>query len=187
MPFVFDDFDPADYAADPDAYDPPPDAPRPTHAYVYVPPQAQAFDPGNDAYAALAFESLVAAGATHVRVRYDGGGDEGYAHVDAVRLGDAEGGERRGAAVIDLLTDDPETFARARRTRPAYGPAYLDGAAGRQLIDGLLGALAYQIASAVAGDGFGVGVSSVYGVATADLGTLAVTDHTDAAAPPGKD
>ena len=179
MPFYFDDFDPRDYAIDPDAYVPPPDAPRPTHEYVYTPAKGR-LEPGADPYAALAYESLVAIGATAVRVRYDGGGDEGFAHVETVRFGDVE---RPAADVIAALAADREFEARALATRPALGPAYLAGLSGPGLAEALLGVLAYRAAASLMGDGFGVGITSVYGAAWADLDTLEVTDDPNAPRP----
>ena len=90
--------------------------------------------------------------------------------------------ERAAADVADALRADPEFCARARASRPAFGSAYLEGESGLGLAAGLLDALAAEIATAVAGDGFGVG-PTLYGVATADLRTLRVTDDPNAPPP----
>jgi hypothetical protein len=182
MPFYFDDFDPADYAIDPDSYEPPPDARQPTYHYVYR-PAAGRFDPGGDAYDAIAYDALVAIGATAVRVRYDGGGDEGYAHVESVRVGDVE---RPAAEVVAKLGADREVEARAGTVRPTLGSHYLEGLSGVPLAEALLDRLAFRIAVSLVGGGFGVGVSSIYGAAWADLETFDVTDDPDAS-PPDKD
>lgn len=190
MPFIKIDagmYDEILENVDPD--DLPPDfaARRPSGEFEYEAAEAR-FDPDKMTKPArLARDAQIAIGATTFRVRYDGGGDEGFSHADSVTIN----GSGHPAEVVAKHLGTPAFAAQFRDAAvwpdAMYGNAadvYRD-ATDEQAAGYALEELAHALASRLLGDGFGTGEYTLFGAFTADLRTGEIMDHADAEPPPG--
>jgi hypothetical protein len=161
--------------------------PRPSGGFEYEPARA-AFDPAElNPVARATLDSIRAAGGAALRVRYDGGYDEGFAHPDAVHFAD---GRTAGAASVRReLAAWPGYVAAVRaaagkdstwgNAAEMYAKASDADAAGYALDE-----LAGELATRLLGDGFGTGEYQLYGAFTADLATCQIEDDPHAPPPP---
>lgn len=155
--------------------------------YAYKPNR---FDPDElTGEVAAVYAKLRAIGLTRLRVRYDGGHDEGFAHADGGLMRD--GIDRSiDAIVADLATprfvDELWTAigqpAADHRGRSAS--AYYAKLSPAEFVRQLLDELADEMAGCLLGDGYGTGEYSIYGAFTADLATGELTDDPSARRPP---
>ncbi|NNJ24930.1 hypothetical protein [Alienimonas chondri] len=116
--------------------------------------QGESFDPATLDFEGDDMSGLVtklrSLGYSDVRIQYDGGWDEGFAHFDA-------------ALAPDGTADDAATVA-GRLTKG----------------DGDLDELAHALAVSLLMEGYGTGEYEMFGAFTADLATGALTDLKDA-------
>jgi len=138
-----------------------------------------------------ALESLIAAGATHFRVRYDGGYDEGWSYPETVRFS-GEGARELPAVEARRALATPEGIAKLRACvaasdRPWHGASssYAEGSPGQAAMLAL-DELGGELAARLLGDGFGTGEYELYGAFTADLAAGVLHDHPDAPKPAGR-
>ena len=172
-----------------DPADLPPDfaSQHPSGEFEYRPASATFAPRQLGAVARVVLDALRAAGATALRVRYDGGGDEGFAYPDAVRFG---AGELRPAALVQGQLATPALVAAVR---DAAGRASMWGnatamyakASENKVAGYALDELAYELSTRLLGDGYGTGEYELYGAFEADLTTGAIEDDPHAPAPPG--
>jgi hypothetical protein len=119
---------------------------------------------------AAALEMVLAAGVTEMRVRYDGGNDEGFAHADDMWIN----GDRKflddiiDAIATPMNVDAIRIAAEAEPNSSVWG----DGARHyrnrepRNVIADALDDLAHEIASQLLGQGYGTGEYELYGAVT---------------------
>lgn len=134
--------------------------------------------------ARVMLDALLAAGATGLRVRYDGGYDEGFAHPDEVRFAD----HPRWATQVQQDIASPALLAAIRAAAGAgsmwgNGADVYAGASDDEALVYAMEELAHGLASRLLGKGFGTGEYQLYGAFTADFATGAIVDHADAAKP----
>lgn len=127
---------------------------------------------------------LIAIGATHFRVRYDGGQDEGFAYSNLILFGEVARG------VKDVLQEVGTEQLQARicaaaKERSSWGDAeqlYANTSpneAAHYALEELAGGLAVKLL----GGGFGTGDYELFGAFTADLVTGQLTDDPNAQKP----
>ena len=157
---------------------------RPSGEFDYQPAAAR-FDPGKlGAVARVMLDTLRAAGATGLRVRYDGGYDEGFAHPDAVRFGD----HPREVSQVLAEIASPALVAAVRAAAgrdSAWGNAaeMYAGVSDDVAVSYAMEELAHELASRLLGDGYGTGEYQLYGAFIAELESGQITDHPDARKP----
>jgi hypothetical protein len=134
--------------------------------------------------ARLMVGTLVVAGGTELRVRYDGGYDEGFAHPDAVLVGT----EWRPAAELLAELATPELITRIREAASRdsmWGNASVLYAEAEpaQAATYALDELVTELATRLLGQGFGTGEYELYGAFTANLLTGQLVDDPHAEKP----
>jgi hypothetical protein len=154
---------------------------RPPEGFTYEAAEAEFLSGALDPVPTLLLAALKGLGATTLRVEYDGGYDEGFAHFDYAALPD-----RRYDLddLADKLAASPligEIKATAPRGR--YSP--YQGDDHRQILKNALDDLATTLACRLLGDGFGTGEYELYGAFIADLTTGTLTDDPAATPPSG--
>lgn len=182
MPFIRVDAEAFDeIVSEVDAEDLPPGFAenRPSGDFQYEASTAR-FQPSElSPVAQVALESLLASGATHFRVRYDGGYDEGFSYPEYVIIGERH---RPATEVADELAKTAFVSrvrsAAADRRYESYAKLE-DKLVGRYAID----ELAHALASRLLGDGYGTGEYELYGAFTADLRSGEIKDDPAAQKP----
>jgi hypothetical protein len=159
---------------------------RPSGDFEYEPASGRLVPEELGPVARLVLDVLLSAGATHFRVRYDGGCDEGFAHPDTL----VAGGETRSAVEALRERTTPELLARIRAAAgrdSMWGNAaeLYAGASPEQAAEYALDELATELATRLLGEGFGTGECELYGAFTADLKTGELVDDPEAAKPEG--
>lgn len=136
--------------------------------------------------AAEALQLLLAKGVTEMRVRYDGGSDEGFAHTDDMWIN----GERYSADDIAASLAVPANAhaiqAAADMPRGTYwhnGSAHYRNSELRKVISDALDELSHEIASQLLGQGYGTGEYELYGAATVVFETGQIIDDPAAQQP----
>jgi hypothetical protein len=136
--------------------------------------------------AAKMYSLLKDFGATRVRVTYDGGNDEGFAHADQVWIGQEQ--QRIDDVALHLSKPDIVRQVREVASLPKASHWYdatkiyntdLPSACIKRALD----ELAHAFAQALLGDGFGTGEYQLYGACIADLLSGEITDDSDATMP----
>lgn len=118
--------------------------------------------------------ALKKAGATELRCSYDGGGDEGFAHLDAAQIG----GQTEN---IDALSTRFADGSLGPPSEASFYPAeYLKQLSPQELAKNALDFLAYTLATKILWDGFGTGVEGeMYGAFRVDMNTGEIVDEPD--------
>jgi hypothetical protein len=136
--------------------------------------------------ASAVYSMLVDLGVNTMRVRYDGGCDEGFAHADDVRI---NGHLRSLEDLIDQLNtpdhiDKIQTAAaRPKASQWSNAGEFYKEANPRDVIKYAMDELADAIATQLLGEGFGTGEYELYGAVTVGLETGEMTDDPDAQMP----
>ena len=158
---------------------------RPSGEFEYYEGDPARFVPDDlGSVSQVVLQALIAAGATGLRVRYDGGNDEGFADPEALLFGT----DSRPAddVLVELAT--AELVARIRGatgsssfwgdTAGMYAKASPAGAVGHALVE-----LSTELATRLLGESFGTGAYELYGAFTADFKTGSLMDDPNAAKP----
>lgn len=164
------------------------DQPSPDSAFRYEPLSSHFKAEDVDGVAAVALGLIRAAGVGRMRVRYDGGNDEGFAHADDMWIN----GERKSLGeVLNLVT----TPANVEAIRVAAGGPdtsqwykadnFHRRAEPRRFISNVLDELADLIVTELLGSGYGTGEYEMYGALIIDLETGEINDDPDAERPAG--
>ncbi|RYG70048.1 hypothetical protein EON80_08635 [bacterium] len=139
-----------------------------------------------DAEAQIVLSQLEAIGVTRVEGRYDGGGDEGFAHFEKAFRGEQELPFSELAA---QLTASVESIARADSEKQSesshvifmncyYPRDMFEALTPEQRVKEALDFFSYFLASELLGGGFGTGVEGVmYGAFRANLETGEIVDQ----------
>src|SRR5687768_11263958 len=158
---------------------------RPSGAFEYESAEA-AFDAAKlSAVGRAALDALRGAGATALKVRYDGGYDEGFSHAEAVVFGQQARDHEQVAR--DLTTPQLVAHIRAAAAQESQwhnASEFYAGASDPEVVRHAMDELAHELASKLLGEGYGTGEYELYGAFTADLETGRIEDHEDAAKPP---
>lgn len=117
-------------------------------------------------------KALLTMGATDLRVKYDGGHDEGFSHPQFVMFGDSLW---TAEDVSTELAKSP-LVGQLREAPRERGQSYYKDQTNEQVARSALDALADVIASVLLGEGFGTGEYELYGAFTANLSTGEIAD-----------
>ncbi|MDB5173983.1 MAG: hypothetical protein JWN51_2756 [Phycisphaerales bacterium] len=157
------------------------DAKNVSEDFVYEPAKAKFIPAKLDKPDRIVLDTLRGLGATHFRVRYDGGYDEGFAHAEYLAFGDKQRPVEDVAA--ELAKSPMVEQVRKAAERERYNPykEISDDLVARYALD----SLAHTFASKLLGDGYGTGEYQLYGAFTADLVSGEIVDDPTAPQPDG--
>jgi hypothetical protein len=158
--------------------------------FQYDEPEGDTFDPAKLLPVSKALlDRLVAAGATGMYIKYDGGNDEGFSHPLTVLFGPAlvEGRPVEDVAAELGTTEFLAALASAAANRGSMWyqaeSMFADHSNPARVVGYAFDDLAFELATSLLGEGFGTGEYSLYGAFTADFRTNALTDHSDVERP----
>jgi hypothetical protein len=185
MPFYhFDDFDPSEFGIE----DTEPQKSQSGEGFKYEGPAEAQFDFRElKGLAALMFQMLTEQAVTKIRVTYDGGYDEGFAHFDGAWIGD------EAQATDSMLLRLAEVGAKPRILEAIKKPGstnwynaeqLFSAAAPERAVHFAMDDLAHPLAEKLVGRGYGTGEYQLYGAFTADLRTGRLLDDPAAKMPP---
>jgi hypothetical protein len=121
----------------------------------------------------VTLDALLGMEATHLRVRYDGGYDEGFAYTDHVQIGKTK---RKSDDVIKSLVKagcgGKIRKVERKLLQDYYGKKLSDAMAAEHGLD----TLAHELASLLLGEGYGTGEYELYGAFTVDLMSGKIVD-----------
>lgn len=149
---------------------------------AYVPADAMRYLTGDekiDEIARATINALLGAGVTKFRVRYDGGHDEGFAHADALFFG----GKWAPVNSVRGELARPEIASAIRNAGNSVREGYFHENSDVEVVTEAIDWLAETLTGLLLGRGFGTGEYSMYGVFSADLKTLEMTDDPGAQPP----
>ncbi len=185
MPFYhFDEFDPSDFGIE----DLEPPKSSGGEGFKYDGPTESEFDFGQlEGLAALMFEMLVKQAATKLRITYDGGHDEGFAHFDGAWIGDTE---LSAEIMMSRLAEDGakprilEAIKKPGSTNWYNAEQMFSAATPVKAVGYAMDDLAHKLAEKLVGDGYGTGEYQLYGAFTVDVQTGRLLDDPAAKMPP---
>ena len=159
---------------------------NPSGSFEYESTTAQ-FDSGAlRGVAAVMLRLLLEKGVTEMRVRYDGGNDEGFAHADDTWIN----GERYSASEIAASIAIPANVPAIQSSADEPGGSYWGNASAhyrqmepRRVISDALDELAHEVATQLLGQGYGTGEYELYGAATVVFETGQILDDPAAQQP----
>lgn len=156
---------------------------RPSGAFEYESAEATLKPAKLGPVAKAVRDALVKIGATKLKVRYDGGYDEGFSHPDQLIFGDT----RRDAKSFGKEFGTAELVAAVRdaskKGSPRHVTDFYSKSDDKAVATNALEQLADEYASTLLGDGFGTGEYQLYGAFTADLVSGEIVDHKDVEKP----
>lgn len=159
---------------------------RPTGAFEYEETSARFSPKDLKGVAATAFELFRVAGVSAMRVLYDGGNDEGFAHPDDVWIN----GQRLSLHDVThaLVVDSNVEAIRSAVELPGgsfwgNGSAYYRQLTPEQAVAAAIEELANEIAIQLLGRGYGNGEYELYGAVTVDFATGQMMDDPNAERP----
>lgn len=186
MPFYhFDDFDPSDFGIE----DMEPQKSLSGEGFQYEGPTEAEFNFDElEGLAALMFEMLVKQAVTKLRITYDGGNDEGFAHFDGAWIGETE---LSAEIMMSRLAEDGakprilEAIKKPGSTNWYDAEAMFSAATPEKAVGYAMDDLAHKLAEELVGEGYGTGEYQLYGAFTADVRTGRLLDDPAATMPPG--
>ncbi len=125
----------------------------------------------------LVLEALRKLGATHFRVRYDGGYDEGFAYPESLKF---VAGERTADEVISDLVKQLPLIQQFRETGIVQRQNYFEKLANDLVIKYAFDNFAMALSIRLLGRGYGTGEYELYGAFTIDLNTGDMVDDPNA-------
>jgi len=186
MPFYhFYDFDPSDFGVE----DMEPQKSSSGERFKYDGPTNAEFDFRQlEGLAALMFQMLTEQAVTKLRITYDGGNDEGFAHFDGAWIGETELSAEimmlrlaEGGAKPRIL----EAIKKPGSTTWYNAEQMFSAATPQRAVGYAMDDLAHALAEKLVGEGYGTGEYQLYGAFTADVRTGHLLDDPSASRPPG--
>ena len=156
--------------------------PGPNREFISYEPLNAVFEVEKlDEQAQIVLRELQNHGVTSVRCRYDGGGDEGFAHFETAFVGTTPKSVLETAQMLPALGEiAPErNFGDSHVIfmRCYYSLDQFESLTPQQRIQFALDYLAYALASKLLGEGFGTGEYSMFGAFRADLTSGEIVDE----------
>jgi len=158
----------------------------PTGGFEYEDGSAQFKADKLDGVPALTLKLLLSIGVAEMRVCYDGGSDEGFAHADDMWI---DGNRKFLDDIIDALNTPASVDAiQAAATAPKASywhnaPEHYRKDEPRQAISDALDELAHEVASQLLGSGYGTGEYELYGAVIVVFETGEMMDDPQAQRP----
>lgn len=149
--------------------------------FTYEPPESTQFAVSAlETLPALVLGGLKRAGVSKVRIRYDGGYDEGFAHFEFALIAGRKSDRMATVKLLDGLS------AQIKSASADSGISYMVSQEPARANEYALDEFAHALASQLLGDGYGTGEYELYGAFTADLETGELADDPDATKPKGR-
>jgi hypothetical protein len=161
-------------------------APSPSGSFEYESVSGEFDASALHGVSAATLQLLLAKGVTEMRVRYDGGSDEGFAHADDMWINGERYSVTEIAASLAVPANARVIQAAADVPQGSYwhnGSSLYRNKELRQVIAYALDELAHEVATQLLGQGFGTGEYELYGAATVVFETGQILDDPAAQQP----